>query len=120
MADNCYTNGELLGLAGKANARLHGVPTPGASQKISFTAVAASNTAMLPIDAHVIVTATTACFIRLSSDGTAAVTDVDMYLAANVPYLIRLSSFANVPNRYISAVRATSDGILYITPMVAE
>lgn len=120
MSDNNYTNGEMLGLAGKANARFHGVPTPGASQKVSFTAAAASNATMLPVDAHIMLTSTTACFIRLSSDGAAAVVDVDMYLAAGMPYLIRLSSFSGVPNRYISAVRATSDGVLYITPMMAE
>jgi hypothetical protein len=121
MSDNSYSNGEFLGLAGRASARFHGVPTPGATQRVDYTATAASNTVDLPVDANVMVTATTACFIRLSADGLdAAVADVDMYLVPNLPYMVRLSSFSGVPNRRVSAVHATADGTLYIVPMLAE
>jgi hypothetical protein len=115
VSDTNYSNGELLGLAGKAVARLHGVPTAGVSQKVNFTATAATS-GLLPSDISVILTATQPCFVRFSPDASSVVVDVDMYLAANMPYLLRLG----INNRYISVVRSTTDGVLYITPMSAE
>ena len=121
MSDNNYSNGELLGLAGKADARFRGCPQQGLGQKVTFTAAAATHTNALPIDASVMVTATQACFIRLSPTGTAAVADIDMYIAANIPYMVRMGKDATkADNFFISAIRATADGALYIMPMSAE
>lgn len=122
MAESSYTNAEFLGLAGKADARFRGMPVAGAGQKISLSGSATANGVDLPIDGHVMLTATKECWIRFSSDGTtAAVADVDMYLVANTPYLLRTGAQADgTPNRRISALQAGSGGFLYIMPMVAE
>lgn len=122
MAENSYTNGEMVGLAGKSDARLHGMPVAGLGQRITVSAVSSANSVDLPLDSHVMLTATTACFIRLGIDGTVtAVADVDMYLVPNIPYLIRMAKDStNVPLRRIAAVRSTADGFLYIMPMVAD
>lgn len=122
MADNQFSNAEFLGLAGRADARFRGLPTAGAGQRVNYSAAASPNAADLPVDASVMLTATTACFVRFSPTGSdAAVADVDMYLVANVPYLLRLGkNAAKVDNRRISVIRATADGSLFIMPMLAE
>jgi hypothetical protein len=123
MADTSYTNGELLGLAGKALARHNGAPLAGQGQKISFTNTAAANSAALPVDSNVMLVATQDCFIRLSKDGQdAALADgTDMYIIAGHQYMIRMIKDANgVPCQYISAVRVTTSGSLYLMPMTAE
>jgi hypothetical protein len=110
-----YSNSEYIGLAGHAVAKLHGSPTPAATQKVTFTATAASS-GVLPSGAYVMLTATQPCFIRFSPNANSAVVDIDMYLVANVPYLLSLG----YNNQYVSVVQSTTGGALYITPMAAD
>jgi len=112
---NNYSNSEFLGFAGQAISKLHGYPEAASTQKVNFTATAASS-GVLPSGAYVMLTATQPCFVRFSPDANSAVVDIDMYLVANVPYLLNLGC----SNQYVSVVQATAGGILYITPMAVD
>lgn len=73
----------------------------------------------LPEGLHIAVTATAACFIRMSVDNTTpAVVGSDMYVPANTTIYVRMGRNAtNVPYRYISAILSTGTGTLYLCPM---
>lgn len=102
-------------------ARGTGSPVPGASQTISTSGAAASNTVDLPLNGHVLLVAeTVGCFIRESKDGTAnAVVDVDMYIPPNVPMLVLMGSDGTSGGNFrrISAITSAGSGKLHITPM---
>lgn len=121
MADSSYSNSDLLGLAGKADARFRGIPMFGSGESIILSASPTANTKDLPIDCHVMLLATKECWVRFSPDGTdPALQDADMYLVANVPYLLRLGKTGSNYNRRINALQSGSGGFLRIIPMTAE
>jgi len=122
MAEQSLSSVELVGLAGRAQARSMGSPRPGASQAITTgTGAAVSNASKFPVAAHLTLVATgNPCFVRTSVDGLdAAVVDTDFFLPVNVPTTIQLGYTDNVAHRFVSAISITGAGKLNISVMDA-
>lgn len=118
MAERSTSLGEFAGLGGMGLARSMGTPVPGGAQQVSMSTTAAYST-VLPEGLHIAVTATVACFIRMSIDNTTpAVVGSDLYVPANTTIYVRMGrNNANVPYKYISSVLSTGTGTLYLCPM---
>lgn len=118
MAERPTSLGEFAGLGGMAQARSMGTPVPGGAQQVSLTTSAAYSTP-LPEGLHIAVTATAACFIRLSvNNSTPAVVGSDMYVPANTTVYVRMGrDNTNVPYKYISSILGIGTGTLYLCPM---
>lgn len=90
----------------------HAAMVPAGGQKVSYTATAASSTAINSHSGSVRLVATTACFVDFSAAGgdVTAVVDTGVYLPANAP-----EYFVVPKNCKISAVRLSASGDLYIS-----
>lgn len=91
---------------------IQGALHPAQTIAIPYTATAGINAGADPIIAQVVrIRSTTACFVKFSSSGVLAVV-TDMYLPANTPEMYALSQ-----DHYISAIRESVSGTLYVTIM---
>jgi len=88
-----------------------GSPMAAAGKTVSYTGTAGT-TAVLPSNTVAVrVVATTACFIEITTAGTAAVANTGMYLPADSP-----EYFACPGSVYVSAIQVSSGGSIYVTP----
>lgn len=90
----------------------YGQPKPLSGITVAYTATAGTSAA-IPDCSCVRLVATTACFVEISADGTAATTS-SMYLPPSQPEYLYIP-----PNGKVSAIRAVSDGSLYVTPFIS-
>lgn len=92
--------------------KTYGSPMGGSSVTVAYTGVAGTTVA-LDKDANCLrVISTTDCFIRISTAGTAAAANVDVYLPANTPEYFDCPTLAKV-----SAIQVSAGGSIYVTPM---
>ncbi len=90
-------------------------PRPGFAQTVAVTAAAARNTNAFDTATRVIgVYATVPMFIRLGNNTVTATTS-DHYLPADTYMDIAVAGSATQTYGYIAAIRASSDGTLYIS-----
>lgn len=83
---------------------------PGKTIAVQYTNIAGINAT--PLVAQIVrLRSTTDCYIKFSTDGMLA-TSNDMFLKANQPEIFSLKA-----DKYISAIRVTDNGTLYITIM---
>jgi hypothetical protein len=95
----------------RAGQAIQGALTPTVAQKIVFDGAVSNGTAFTT--KIVRVTATTACFLRFGSAATGFdATSSYHYMGAGTTEYFRTRGFT-----YISAIKATSAGVLYISEM---
>ncbi len=118
MAESNLSLQEWFGYGGKALARANGTPVPGKTQKVAYTVASAATTIPLTVDSHVYVVSTTDCFVRQGGVGVTAVADVDIFLPAKIPFVMKMGQAEDGTKfTLIAAVRSTVDGSLYVTPL---
>lgn len=88
----------------------YGLPQEGKTVNANYTATAGTTVAITARAVRVF--ATTACFIRISTAGTSAVAATDMPMEARSYEVFTLPELGR-----ISAIRETTDGTIYVTPM---
>ena len=89
-----------------------GTPSEVGTKNVAFTAAAASVTAMPSTTTAVRVVATTDCFVVISTVGTVATTTTGFYLPLGKPEIFSVNGAV-----IVSAIRATANGVIYVTPM---
>ncbi len=86
-------------------------PMGGQTVNFNYTGTAGTSSAMPSSASGVRLRSTTACFVRISTEGTAAVATTDFPLDA-----LSAEYFPIPEGAIISAIRETADGVLYCTP----
>ena len=89
---------------------VQGALHPRSTVSFSYGATAGKNAD--PLEGQVVrLRATSDCYVRFSQTGENA-TSSDMYLEANKPEIFSLRE-----DKYVSAIRVTTDGTMYVTIM---
>lgn len=90
----------------------------GASHTIAVTAISARNSTAFNAETRVIgIYATVAMFIRLGGN-TATAVNTDHYLPAETYMDLSIANGEDQIASYIAAIRATSDGTLYVSEKI--
>ncbi len=120
MAESNLSLQEWGGSGHQTIAKSNGSPYPGKTQKVTYSGIAARNSVNLVTNSYVRIVSTTDCFVRQGTSTVTAVADVDMFLPASTPYVVRMGQ-AEDGTKFtrISAVQFSSGGSLFITPMEA-
>lgn len=84
-------------------------PIKGGAKKVAYTATAGAISALAAETTAISVVCTTDAFVRIN--GT-AVADQDLYVVGLIPVVLQCPASATV-----SAVKVSSDGTLYVTPL---
>ena len=93
-----------------SNGQLVQIPGyPVVTQSVAYTGTAAASAAFSTTTAMVRIRATTDCFIKFSTAGTAATTS-DAFLPAS-----ETQDFAVQPSDKVSAIQSAANGTLYVS-----
>lgn len=91
--------------------KTYGNPMGGSSLTVAYTGTAGTTSALNKDAVCCRVVSTTDCFIRISTAGTAAAANVDVYLPAYTP------EYFDCPNAAkVSAIQVSAGGSIYVTP----